>query len=195
MTHAHRWLMGAAAVLALAAALTLLTAGAEGSLAANGIIYVDFEAPFPPHDGSTWFNAFTDLQQALDAAVAPVEIWVAAGTYHPTWQFDGGDPHSATFQMANGVAIYGGFDPTVGDDTWEERDWKANPTILSGDIGIGGDPSDNAYHVFYHPGTNLDGTAVLDGFTITGGNANGDYPDDDGNGGDSNAQVTIRVTW
>ncbi|NIV35849.1 MAG: hypothetical protein GWN58_42300 [Anaerolineae bacterium] len=86
--------------------------------------------------------------------------------------------------MKNSVAIYGGFDPTVGDVGMEDRNWDENPTILSGDIGTQGDDSDNSYHVFYHPaGTNLDSSAILDGFTITGGNANGDTsPHQDGGG-------------
>ncbi|MGA2499091.1 MAG: choice-of-anchor D domain-containing protein [Tepidisphaeraceae bacterium] len=48
----------------------------------------------------------------------------------------------------------------------------ANATILSGDIGAAGDNSDNSYHVVVGSGT--DRTAVLDGFTISDGNANGD---------------------
>jgi hypothetical protein len=56
-------------------------------------------------------------------------------------------------------------------------------TILSGDVGTEGNDTDNSYHVFYHPlGTALDNTAILDGFTITGGNADGDYPHERGGG-------------
>ncbi len=97
-----------------------------------------------------------------------------AGGPQPILELDYLHPERrAAFQLKNGVALYGGFDGTETD--LEERDWEANPTILSGDIGIEGDASDNAYHVFYHPdGTNLDNTAVLDGFTVTGGNADGD---------------------
>src|SRR5699024_8314399 len=60
-----------------------------------------------------------------------------------------------------------------------------NETILSGDLGTQVDKSDNAYHVFYHPdGMNLDETAVLDGVTITDGNAdNYGGPHDESRGG------------
>jgi len=50
-----------------------------------------------------------------------------------------------------------------------EQDWHNNVTVLSGDIGTAGNPSDNCYHV-----VNLGiGTAniTIDGFTITAGNA------------------------
>jgi hypothetical protein len=65
----------------------------------------------------------------------------------------------------------------------DERAWALRETILSGDIGIEGDDSDNCYHVFYHPAdTALDNTAILDRFTITGGKADGSYPHDAGGG-------------
>jgi hypothetical protein len=81
---------------------------------------------------------------------------------------DPGDPRTATFQMKSGVALYGGFSGT--ETARNQRDWAANVTILSGDIGAEGDNSDNSYHVV--TANNTDASAVLDGFTISGGNAN-----------------------
>jgi predicted outer membrane repeat protein len=78
--------------------------------------------------------------------------------------------------MKNGVSIYGGF--AGGETEVGQRNWEANPTILSGDLNGDDEPGfvnydDNSYHVFIHQvGTNLDSSARLDGFAITGGNAN-----------------------
>ena len=55
----------------------------------------------------------------------------------------------------------------------------ANPTILSGDIGTVGVNGDNSNHVVYVDGVtyeNITGSSVIDGFTITAGKADGDYP-------------------
>ena len=103
------------------------------------------------------------------------EIWVAAGTYRP----GASGVRTATFQLKNGVAIYGGFAGT--ETSRAARDWVANLTLLSGDLdGSGGLTASDAYHVVTGSGT--DATAVLDGFTIRGGNANGSYPDNLGGG-------------
>ncbi len=109
-----------------------------------------------------WANACT-LQQALSIAQPGNFIWVAEGTHVP------GDLRTSSFKLKNGVTIYGGFD---GTETFPgDRDWTKHETILSGDIGLDDNSSNNAYHVVVGSGTNS--TAVLDGFTIQNGNANG----------------------
>jgi hypothetical protein len=169
----HRFLIGALVAVVLAAPLALIATAGQGSLAANRIIYVDADAT-GANNGNSWQDAYTDLQAALQAAAAGDEIWVAEGVYKPSRRSSAGDPRSAAFQMKNGVALYGGFDPSLGDVGMQHRDWEANITILSGDIGAASDDSDNSYHVFYHPaGTDLNSSAILDGFTVTGGNADG----------------------
>ncbi len=122
----------------------------------------------------SWSDACPDLQIALGQAVAGDEIWVAAGMYTPSVSGD----RTATFQLQSGVAVYGGF---AGIETLRsERDWATNVTVLSGDIGTPNDVTDNSYHVV--TGSGADATAMLDGFTVTGGNADGSAPDNSGGG-------------
>jgi|GEM_PF-5913899 len=140
-------------------------------------IYVDDTAA-GSNNGGSWANAYTALQSALTAAEIGDEIHVAEGTYRPSSQVGGTGARYATFQMKNGVTILGGF-----PDGGGVREPATYVSILSGDIGTVGNNSDNVYHVFYHPtGTNLDNTAVLDGFRITAGNADGSVAHQNGAG-------------
>ena len=185
MKHGQKSLAGALVMVALAVALVLIVAGSQGALAqAGSIIYVDVDA-MGFNNGGSWKHAFTDLQYALDEAASGDQIWVAAGTYKPSHEFIQGDPRSAAFQMVNGVAVYGGFDPGTGVTKFEDRDPSTYRAVLSGNIGDEDRLDDNSHHVFYHPeGTNLDSTAVLDGFVIADGNADEpDYPGGDCGGG------------
>ena len=121
--------------------------------------------------GTSWATAFDDLGAALSAAAvvgAVEELWVAAGTYLP------GDSRDATFRLRSDLALYGGFVGTEADR--DERDPASAVTVLSGDIGVPGDTSDNVETVVtaVAPGTvPLDGI-VLDGLTIADGEGPGD---------------------
>jgi predicted outer membrane repeat protein len=134
-------------------------------------LYVDANST-GANNGKSWADAYKYLQNALAASLSGDSIWVAQGAYRPdanTAHPAGTNDRTATFQLKNGVAIYGGF-PT-GGGLWEGRKPNAYPTILSGDINVPYDNNDNSYHVITGSGTNS--TAVLDGFTITKGYANG----------------------
>jgi len=154
-------------------------------LASSGLILVDDSATAGADNGSSWPDAFINLSSALAVALSGTEIRVAQGTYHPAYKFDPCDPRSAAFYLINGVDLKGGY-AGLGAPDPNARDPQAYPTILSGDLLANDDPCtpvadlltdpcrlDNAYHVFYHPESlALEPNALLDGFTITAGNAN-----------------------
>ncbi|GAA4451789.1 hypothetical protein GCM10023189_14170 [Nibrella saemangeumensis] len=146
------------------------------------------------NSGQNWEHAFTDLQSALNYPCSQnlTEIWVAAGVYKPTST----TARTVSFQMKNNVAIYGGFvgnesslaeRPAINPVTTDGRPGSPSSTTLSGDllgndvVGDEASRSENSYHVIYN-GPGLTSSAVLDGFVITGGNANGAFPDNIGGG-------------
>lgn len=130
---------------------------------ASGLtIYVNSSAT-GANDGSSWTDAYTDLQSAFTAASSGDEIWVAAGTYKPTTDTD----RTVSFVLKNGIALYGGFAGT--ETLLAERDFETNITVLSGEIGVEADNSDNTLHVLL--AENLDSPTTVDGFTIQDGNA------------------------
>ena len=95
------------------------------------VLFVDAAATGANH-GSSWMNAFVDLQSALDVAQSGDEIWVAHGRYMPSRRTIPDDPRSATFGLIAGVALFGGF--AGGETARAQADPFMNETILSGDF-------------------------------------------------------------
>ncbi len=156
------------------------------------VLFVDSKAA-AGGDGLSWAGAFRELEEAMTAARSRVgarQIWVAAGEYRPVLRTDPHDPRSATFQLVNNVALYGGF--AGGESELEERDPQSNRTILSGrPHGDEGANRSNCYHVVSSEGN--DPSAVLDGFIITGGGADGPFIAN-GSGGGILVQQSARPT-
>ncbi len=137
-------------------------------------IYVD-QAATGANNGTSWPNAYTDLQDALAAASRDDLIVVAEGTYRPA-----ASDRTVSFDLSSHVTLRGGFQTggAAGPDP------AAYPTILSGDLADNDLPGfvnngENSYHVV--TAESLSG-AVIDGFTIAGGNANGVATDRSGGG-------------
>ena len=158
-----------------------------------GRIYVN-NAATGANTGFNWTDAFTDLQDALAAAVEGDEIWVAAGTYTPAGP---NGATAATFLIDKNIRLLGGF---AGDETEADaRDPEANPTILSGDLN-GDDVADdfavnrgdNVLHVITITNA-VDNETLIDGFTVSGGHAGGvSAPATFGGGVYSEGTPTIR---
>ncbi|KAA0252280.1 MAG: hypothetical protein EDM79_21515, partial [Chloroflexi bacterium] len=172
--------------LIILAALTASLAGGTMSVTparAAGTLYAA-PADLGSGDCSSWASA-CDLQQALSAATSGDQIWVMSGVHKPTNTTD----RTISFSLESGVEIYGGFAGT--ETSLNQRDPNVNITVLSGDID-GNDTVDgngvtttisgsNSYHVV--TASSVGATAILDGFIITGGRANGLSPADLGFGG------------
>jgi hypothetical protein len=145
--------------------------------------------------GSSWQDAYGELADALKfaqeykqhwGAASPLKIYVSKGIYKPMYSPRDGanfanETVDNTFLMVKDVQLFGGFDPDQGiTDLSHRRIFDvAHGTLLNGDFngddvitGMGVQLNitnfyDNAYHTVLSVGDV--GTALMDGFTITGG--------------------------
>lgn len=157
-----------------------VTEGDVWSFTVHKVWYVNNGVSGGFNNGTSWENAFFDLQSALDVADPNGdEIWVAQGSesYYPSKKTNPNDPNSVTFQLVNGLMLYGGFGGT--ETSRNERDLAMNVTTLSGNTGEIDDTNDNCYHIIKCEDVN---NVVLDGFSIINGNANGHGADSNGAG-------------
>lgn len=122
----------------------------------SGIVYVRPTA-FGEQDGSSWSNATNKLQMAIDATGAQ-QVYVGVGNYNVG---------TSSFVMKNGVKIYGGFDPANNNTSFANRIKPTETTDGSVLNGL------NTRPVIWNDNNGLTSTAVLDGFTITGGSTGG----------------------
>jgi hypothetical protein len=135
-------------------------------------------------DGLSWDNASNNLQDMINKSNPNTddEVWVFAGTYYPKYTADGwngsdlveGEARDRAFVLKAGVKIYGGFTDLAEILSAFGEESRTGTSTLSGDIdNVTGLSDGDAYHVVVIAGTDIDGETVLDGFTISGGNANG----------------------
>ena len=140
---------------------------AVGIIASGDIIYVDKDAN-GYNNGTSWDDAYTDLQEALIAAGCPGvnAVWVAAGTYKPVKDTNVPNYQLNSFQLPDGVALIGHFGGIGTYETSPDQRNLAdanNETILDGQIG-------QTYYdaVQYVVTANGIEVAIVDGFTIRG---------------------------
>jgi hypothetical protein len=149
-------------------------AGASGAGGRGGpsgcVLLVDAARGDDSQDGQTWASALASLGAALERVSGGCEIWLTSGAYVP------GQARTSTFSVPDRVTLRGGF--FSGELAESDRDVKNAATILSGDLGVLLEPSDNSYHV-----VSTQGVATLDRLTVTGGNADQVGTADENGGG------------
>ena len=165
---------------------------------AEGAVFYVTESGAGAKDGSRWEDAYgeAEFSQNLNGSSMGDEFWVAAGRYRPSTTGD----KTWYFVLDPGVSLYGGFAGT--EASRSQRNWRTNVTILTGDLdfndtvdarGVTRKASDinaagsgNSIRVMYTYGQG----GVLDGFTVTAGNA---LNDEGGGMMDVQSSVTVLI--
>lgn|GEM_PF-1992286 len=192
-------------LLARSAAFAALSVAASAH-AETRIVYVDASRP-TNGDGSSWQQAFRDLQDAFDSIndlpigsvrEKDVEFRIAKGTYRPaeTRQYAFA-PRAPALTSAASLTIAGGYGG-VSSPTPDARDFVATPTILTADV-LGNDQpgfqgrEDNCSHALCS-GLTVDTpsrrTSYL--FRVSGLTLEGATPDLNGRGGGFVAALNHR---
>ncbi|MCK5861324.1 MAG: right-handed parallel beta-helix repeat-containing protein, partial [Candidatus Hydrogenedentes bacterium] len=129
-----------------------------------GTVFVDVNAPVGTNDGSSWTNAYLTIQAGIDASAPGDEIWVADGTYF-----------EAIVLADTGDILYGGFEGHGGaaETLLSQRDWQNNESTVDASTADAGNPAIHVVSMVASVNTRFDG------FTVTGGHADGAaIPDD-----------------
>ena len=163
--------------------LVLILGLAVCSLSQGRIIYVDDDAPLGG-DGASWSGAYKYLQDALAVAQEGDEVRVAQGIYNPdcnAFSPSGSGDREASFKLSYGLTLKGGYAGLVGVDpnAW---DVELYDSILSGDLAGNDSPiqtlidlqSDTTHQENSRHVVTVAGPCVLEGVTISGGQAVGD---------------------
>jgi len=143
--------------------ITLVLSISLFSFIANATLYV---VPSGTGDGSSWGNAYGDIQTAINAAstlyvntTVPQEVWVKTGTYSTA---------TAAIVMKLGVDVYGGFAGTETDKN--QRVKGANPWDYTNVTTLNGGGAKRCVEA---GSANYASVVVIDGFTLTNGNGQG----------------------
>ena len=112
--------------------------------------------------GETWEDAFNCLQDALSSNSVKDGhiIYLAEGIYKPTT----GANREISFILNKSIELYGGF--LKSGSEFSERNPKRYKTVLSGDIGVESDSTDNSFTVVLieSPNCLIDGIRIVDGY-------------------------------
>ena len=137
---------------------------------------VDQTATAPVPDGLTWPTAHPSLDAGVAAAPPGAIILLAEGTYRPTLAPAGGPslPRGASFLLTDDMTVQGGFLGLAaggigGSVDPDNPDGNPRATILSGDIGVLNDSTDNSYSVVTVRGIAQMDVQVLKDLTVQGG--------------------------
>lgn len=131
-------------------------------------IYVNPQAS-GANDGTSWANAYTDLQVAINNAPSGASLWLRSATYYPIRDTTGSansDPRNNMFYiLRKTLYIYGGF---IGNETiLAQRNPNLNPTTISGENGTTpNDSTDNIRMLFYIE-TDANSSVTFDGLRFT----------------------------
>lgn len=146
---------------------------------AGHYIHVKYDAWGGAQTGESWSDAFLCLQDGIDYArhlqelgsTDPIIIRVARGVYKPKISnLLPKGPRFNNFTLHNNIRIIGSYNAENDSDYTRADLTVSDPTsILSGDFG-----KYNSYHVMHiDHSQNLNESAVLNGFIIRGGKADG----------------------
>jgi subtilisin family serine protease len=128
-------------------------------------IFVD-QTALPGGTGATWESAFNTIGEALAVAEYTDSIWVANGIY------------AESLECKVGVSLYGGFSGLgeLEEASLDDRDWLLYTTVINASLSDGGNSGDHVFRLYQNS------EVAIDGFFITGGHADGEYPEESGGG-------------